>query len=152
MNTASIHPSTPNAAGNLPLFPQTQFRRQAADDIAACRILVVDDNPDLLPLVANMATRLGYHAATAEDALAALRQLKKNHYDVVITDYMMPFMDGFQLAEQIKENHLGTKVILMTGGCKEDIIDKLGTGSVLDELLFKPFDMQTIKEKIESVR
>lgn len=76
---------------------------------------------------------------------------KKKRYDVVITDYQMPFMDGFELADQIKEAYFGTKVIVMTGSCEEEVLDMLATSGLIDGLLLKPFKRKDMKEKIENV-
>jgi CheY-like chemotaxis protein len=84
-------------------------------DSDASRILIVDDDPVILRLVARMAASLGYHPTMAEDGVHALYYLTKAHSDLVITNYDMPFIDGYQLADQIKERHFGTRVIIMTG-------------------------------------
>ena len=87
-------------------------------DSEACRILIVDDDPGILKPVSRMAAHLGYHSTTSENAADGLFYLTKAHYDLVIADYEMPFMEGFQLADKIKEKHFGTRVINMTGHCE----------------------------------
>ncbi len=116
----------------------------------ACRILVVDDDPNILMLVAKMVKRLGHHPTTAEDAMDALFNLAEAHYPLVITDYKMPFMNGCQLAERIKTQHCGTRVIIMTGHCEEEVANKLNRSSIVDGFLFKPFNLKTLKAKIEA--
>jgi CheY-like chemotaxis protein len=96
-----------------------------------------------------MATCLGYRPTLAEDGVDALYYLTKGHYDLVITDYDMPFIDGYQLADQIKEKHFGTKVIIMTGHSESDIADLLDGSGIVDGLLLKPFNLEALKEKIE---
>ncbi len=115
------------------------------------RILVVDDDPNILNLVARMVKRLGYHSSTAEDAMDALFNLSEAHYHLVITDYKMPFMDGYQLAVRIKSQHHGTRVIIMTGHCKEEVTNWLHGSGMADGFLFKPFDLNTLKEKIKAL-
>jgi CheY-like chemotaxis protein len=127
-------------------FPSTDGLRLDSD---ASRILIVDDNPDILKLVSTMAVRLGYHPTTAEDGVDALYHLTRNRYDLVLTDYEMHFIDGYQLADQIKERHFGTKVIIMTGHCEKDVADLLGGSGIVDGLLLKPFSLEALKEKIE---
>ena len=126
---------------------------QSADgltiDSNGSRILIVDDDPVILKLVAKMAAGLGYRPTIAEDGVDALYYLTKAHYDLVITDYAMPFIDGYQLADQIKENHFGTRVIIMTGHCEKAVEDLLGGSGIVDGLLLKPFNLKTMKEKIE---
>ncbi len=128
---------------------------QSADgpkvDANSRRILVVDDDPNILKLVAKMVARLGHHAATAEDAMDALFQLDAAHYHLVITDYKMPFMDGYQLARRIKAQHCGTRVIIMTGHCEEEVTNLMNGSGTADDFLFKPFDLHTLKEKIKAL-
>ncbi|MBC2711558.1 MAG: response regulator [Desulfosarcina sp.] len=81
----------------------------------------------------------------------ALYYLTKAHYDLVLTDYDMPFIDGYQLADQIKEKHFGTRVIIMTGHCERDVTDMMDGSGIVDGLLLKPFNLETMKEKIEMV-
>ena len=128
---------------------------QSADglrlDSDASRILIVDDNPDILKLVSKMAVCLGYQPTTAENGVDALYYLTRGHYDLVITDYEMPFIDGYQLADQIKEKHFGTKVIIMTGHCEKEVEDLLDGSGIVDGLLLKPFNLEAMREKIERV-
>jgi CheY-like chemotaxis protein len=110
---------------------------------------VVDDDPTILNLVAKMVERLGHYATAAEDAMAALFYLAAAHYHLVITDYKMPFMDGFQLAARIKAQHGGTRVIVMTGHCEEEVTNRLNGAGIADGFLCKPFDLNTLKDKIQ---
>jgi len=117
----------------------------------AVRILIVEDDPNILTSVAKMAFRLGYRCTEAVDALDALFHLNQTHHDLVISDDDMPFMNGFQLADQIKRRHPMTKVIIMSGQC-EAVIKELVKGSaIVDGLLFKPFNLDTMKRKIEEI-
>ena len=151
--------SEPSPDGRLPVSPDTfdpsldDHSAQSAErlrlDSDASRILIVDDNPDILALVSKMATRLGYHPTIAEDGVDALHYLTREHYDLVISDYDMPFIDGYQLADQIKEKYFETKVIIMTGHSESDIADLLDGSGIVDGLLLKPFNLKALKEKIE---
>lgn len=115
------------------------------------RILVVDDDPNILKPVAKMLERLGHHSSIAEDAMGALLNLAEAHYHLVITDYQMPFMDGYQLARRIKAQHGGTRVIIMTGHCEEEVTNRLNGSGMADGILFKPFDLHTLNEKIKTL-
>jgi DNA-binding NtrC family response regulator len=148
------------AGAHLPTFTESiQPRKfaypvQSADgpktNAYSCRVLVVDDDPNILNLVAKMVKRLGHQPTAAEDAMDALFNLAEAHFHLVITDYKMPFMDGCQLAEQIKAQHRGTGVIIMTGHCEEEVTHKLNQFGMADGFLFKPFNLNTLKAKIEA--
>jgi CheY-like chemotaxis protein len=142
-------PAGPDAFHPLLDNPSEQSTGGPTLGSGVSRILIVDDNPDILNLVARMATRLGYHPTVAEDGVDALYYLTKGYYDLVITDYDMPFIDGYQLADQIKEKYFGTKVIIMTGHSESDVADLLDGSGIVDGLLLKPFNLKALKEKID---
>lgn len=149
------------AGSQLPTFAESIRPRkdaypvQSADgpkiDANSCRILVVDDDPNILKLVAKMVKRLGHHPTAAEDAMDALFHLAEAHYHLVITDYKMPFMDGYQLAVRIKAQHCGTRIIIMTGHCEEEVTNLLNGSGIADGFLFKPFNLNTLKKKIQAL-
>lgn len=147
MVTKRQHESEALSGDPLPAFPETQPSRLDRGS-GACRLLIVDDDPVILNLVAKMVSRLGYHATTTADPVDALLRLADTRYDMVISDYAMPRMDGYQLADQIREKHFDTKIIIMTGHRDPDLIDMLERSGIVDGLLFKPFTLNTLKEKL----
>ena len=98
-----------------------------------------------------MVGYLGYASEVAGDAMDALFHLSQKHYHLVLTDYNMPVVDGYQLADQIRRRNTETKVIIMTGHCNDAIIDMLNASDAVDGLLIKPFNLSTLKAKIEIV-
>jgi DNA-binding NtrC family response regulator len=139
-----------------PFYPSAGRKTgQSADrqplDSESGRILVVDDDPGILKLVAKMIEHLGFRPTAAVDAMDALYHLNKTRFDMVITDYEMPLMDGFQLADLIKTKYFGTKVIIMTGHCERTVADMMEGSDIVDGLLIKPFNLNTMKEKVERV-
>lgn len=146
---------SPASSKPHPPLPDDNLSRSAGEakvDANAGRVLIVDDDPGVLALLSKMAASLGYHPTIAEDAVEALSYLANDRYDLVITDYDMPFIDGYQLADQIKEKYIGTPVIIMTGHCASEVIDMLDGSFIVDGLLFKPFNLKIMQEKIEMVR
>src|SRR5256885_3404907 len=73
-------------------------------------ILVVDDNPDKLALIETALSLAGYNVTTATDGEEALAAIESFQFDLVITDVMMPRMNGYELAQRIRANPL-TKFI-----------------------------------------
>src|SRR5262245_2893276 len=67
-------------------------------------ILVVDDNPDKLHLIEAALSLAGYHVTTASDGVEALAAIESYQPDLVITDVMMPRMNGYELAQRIRAN------------------------------------------------
>ena len=68
------------------------------------KVLVVDDEPKIVEIVASMLTQHGFDVRSAHDGEAALRSIREACPDVVLLDIMMPKMDGTETAEAIKQN------------------------------------------------
>jgi CheY-like chemotaxis protein len=116
----------------------------------ACRrlVLVVDDNIEMRTLVARMCGCLGCSARAVAGGRDALAHLQDGSFDMVITDYQMPAMDGFELAAQIRRLHPNLPVILMTGRYDHELRERLQTTELFDGLLEKPFNLMALREKL----
>ena len=79
------------------------------------RILVADDEEPIRLICDRYLTRLGYEVDLVENGQESLNSLIHNDYDLVLTDYSMPDIDGMQLIEQIRESKPHTAVVMMTG-------------------------------------
>jgi CheY-like chemotaxis protein len=113
------------------------------------RILVVDDNSIFRNMVSKMLTRLGYDVSSADSGESGLSIFLKNKFDVVLSDFEMPGMDGVAFARSVKNSSPLTRVIIMTGS---------DTGTVfstkipaVDEVISKPFSMEELGETIRRV-
>lgn len=96
------------------------FPAQAAPDKQVAtrrRVLVVDDVPDLLLLVAKLIERMGYEAVTAQDVPRALDALGAQQIELVLTDWAMPGMGGADLIERMKQDARwrAIPVVVLTG-------------------------------------
>ncbi|MBF0288250.1 MAG: response regulator [SAR324 cluster bacterium] len=116
------------------------------------RVLLVDDEPMITNLSSDMLTRLGYNVTAflnGEDALKAFIENPQG-FDLVMTDYGMPKMNGKELGTQIKKIRPDIPIILFTGYgdliAKEDI-HTWG----MDDLLMKPLKLKKISEVLRSV-
>ncbi|MDE3156426.1 MAG: PAS domain-containing protein [Acidobacteriota bacterium] len=81
----------------------------------AVRVLLVDDQADVLESVADMLAALGHHVVAAESGEIALRQFKRETFDVVMTDLGMPGINGLELARRLRSERPGLPVLLLTG-------------------------------------
>jgi len=79
------------------------------------KILVVDDNPDVLKLIADILESNGYEVKTFSDGASAIKELESNDYDVVLTDLMMPDVDGMQVLRNAILKTPKTICIILTG-------------------------------------
>jgi CheY-like chemotaxis protein len=79
-----------------------------------CRVLVVDDEPDLLLMVEWMLTEKGYEVATASNGAEALQVLPQVEPDCVVLDLRMPVLDGWSLARELERRQLRIPLVAMT--------------------------------------
>lgn len=103
-------------------------------------ILVVEDDKKLRRLLCTVLTKNGYHAIGAEDGLAALEILDQEYIDLIISDIMMPNMDGYELTKMLRETKHHLPILMVTA--KESFDDKergflVGT----DDYMVKPIDV-----------
>lgn len=121
-----------------------------SDDTAHVQILVVDDDITVRYLMNEFMELLGYTSHMAENGEEAVTYLKKNDVDVVITDIIMPGMDGLELTRHIKQTHPDIEVIVMTGFAGdysyEEVI-RLGAA----DFVFKPVRFEELKLRLERV-
>ena len=113
------------------------------------KILVVDDNNVLRILVSKMLSRLGYEVSSADSGENGLSIFLKNIFDIVLSDYEMPGMDGVAFACSIKKNSPRTRVVIMTGAGRETVLSKNSTA--VDEVISKPFTLSEIDETIQNL-
>jgi CheY-like chemotaxis protein len=113
------------------------------------KILVVDDNKFLRTVVSKMLSRLGYEVLSADSGENGLRIFLKNKFDIVLSDYEMPGMDGVALACSIKKSSPRTPVVIMTGAGKETVYSRESTA--VDEVISKPFSLAGLAETIQNL-
>jgi len=110
-------------------------------------VLLVDDDADLLRLLAMRLTAAGYRVSTADSAEAALVHLAHSRPQLVISDVQLPGDDGLQLFERIREKHASLPVILLTAhGTIPDAVDATARG--VFSYLTKPFDGRALLEQV----
>jgi excisionase family DNA binding protein len=102
------------------------------------RVLVVDDDPDVLDTLSNILALTDCQVETVPDGLTALTRLRAGSYDLVITDLMMPGLDGIGVAREAKRLNPSLKVILVTAyPSQSSAIDAVNIG--IDGYVIKPF-------------
>lgn len=102
------------------------------------RILVVDDEENMLQMLKTFFTEKEYSCLTAKNGVEALKILEKEQIDIVITDMKMPEMDGLDLLKNIKEKHKNISAVIMTGFSEEyTTTEALNLGA--DGYITKPF-------------
>lgn len=117
------------------------------------RFLVVDDFSTMRRIVRNLLKDIGHvNVEEAEDGVGALEKLEAGTFDVVLTDWNMPRMDGLMLLQTIRqsEKYSGTRVLMVTAeGKKDNIIAAARAGA--DGYIVKPFTAATLSEKLDRI-
>lgn len=113
-------------------------------------ILVVDDEPSLSELLDAMLTAQGYTVIPANSGDAALLVLENQSVDLVISDVLMPGMDGYQLAQKIRKKYPGMKIQLVSG-FSDDLHKKNKDKELHKNLLHKPFDRQQLLFRVREM-
>jgi CheY-like chemotaxis protein len=103
-------------------------------------ILVVDDNPPMAKTLADILTLKGYAVHTAYSGVEALKILECNEVHILLTDVIMPDMDGVELYRQTRKTHPHLITFLMTAYAADDIIHQ-GIAEGIKTVLTKPVDI-----------
>jgi sigma-B regulation protein RsbU (phosphoserine phosphatase) len=110
----------------------------------AKRILVVDDEEGVRQSLAFVLEDEGYVVNTASSGFEALADMEEQSFDIVITDLMLPGMDGMEVLRKVKENYPGTVVVMITGqGSEEKAVEAMQAGAddYFPKSLFDPEEM-----------
>ena len=115
--------------------------------IPAAKILVADDDEGVrVGLVANLELE-GYEVAEARDGAEAIKLIRANSYDLIVSDVVMPSATGVEVLSAVRQQHLDTPFILISAFVSEDLVTRaLGDG--LFAMLYKPFAMDRILEVV----
>jgi CheY-like chemotaxis protein len=120
--------------------------------MAAYSILVVDDEPELRELVVLVLKSAGHNAVGAADGLEAAEAIAKQHFDVVITDLIMPERDGLEFIAEVRAKYPDVKIVAMSGGghIARDSYLRIALGFGAHAILEKPFENREILSAIET--
>jgi len=112
-------------------------------------ILIVDDEQAMITLAKEILKSNGYKVLTAISGEAALSVLEKNTVDLVLTDVIMPNMDGYQLAHKIQSLYPNTKIQIMSG-YTDDKHKSVETSLLHKNILYKPYSKHELLYKIRT--
>jgi DNA-binding NarL/FixJ family response regulator len=115
------------------------------------RLLLIDDDPNLILLVKDYLEFRGYEVVTAENGREALEVLEGEIPDMIICDVMMPEMDGYSLVKHVREDPRTSWIpvlFLSAKGQSQDRVKGLNTGA--DVYMVKPFEPEELVAQVES--
>jgi two-component system cell cycle response regulator len=117
------------------------------DNIGNVVILIVDDDEVVRMTHYTLVGSLGYHCLVAGDGLEALAILKATQVDLVLSDIVMPEMDGLELLRHVKEKYRGTDVIISTGFHEQVSYAEVIKAGAID-FIKKPIDQAELEAKL----
>ena len=114
----------------------------------AC-LLVVDDERDIVELISRFAEHEGYTVDSAGNGAEAVALCRKNDYDLIILDIMMPGMDGFTVCKKIREEKEIPVIMLSALGAEYDKL--MGFELGIDDYVVKPFSPRELMARVKAV-
>ena len=116
------------------------------------KILLVDDEPDILEIVGYNLTAEGYQVITAENGIEAVKKAKKERPQLIILDVMMPEMDGIEACEQIRKiPDLSETIITFLTARGEDYSQVAGFDAGADDYITKPIKPKVLVSKVKAL-
>ena len=114
------------------------------------KILLVDDDPSILEILTDLMAIFGHDHVTARDGVEAIEKLKHDSFHIVLTDMMMPNMDGMELLKHISANYPSIKVMVVTGYDRTfTYTDVIRAGA--SDFISKPFNTDELEAKINRI-
>ncbi|MEL6900249.1 MAG: response regulator [Cyanobacteria bacterium J06606_4] len=149
---SDIEMASATVDSSIQLPPETEGTQAERVSLEGSQILVVDDNPDLRAYVSSVLQRQGYQVRTAEQGAAGLEMANSYGPDLIITDLMMPGVNGLEMIERIRKDAAlqGTPIILLTA--KVDNETRLeGMEQGADAYLSKPFNDRELLAEVRNL-
>ncbi|MEJ5264673.1 MAG: response regulator transcription factor [Bacteroidales bacterium] len=114
------------------------------------RVLLAEDDENLGNLLKEYLKARNFEAELCTDGEKAMKNLQRNKYDICILDVMMPNMDGFTVAKEIRRLNNDIPIIFLTAkSMKDDVLEGFASGA--DDYLTKPFSMEELIFRIEAI-
>ena len=114
------------------------------------RVLVVDDDPDLLRVMSAALNREGHAVDIAHDGAEALWMAREAPYDVIVLDINLPAPDGVEVVRTLREDDNWTPILLLTG--RGDVSDRVrGLDAGADDYMLKPFAIAELRARLRAL-
>ena len=115
------------------------------------RILIIEDNRDILANVLDYLQLKGFGVDCAQDGLSGLHLASTNRYDMIVLDIMLPGIDGYQICQRLRDDgHNEVPILMLTA--RDSLEDRLkGLRMGADDYLVKPFALSELVARIEAI-
>lgn len=123
---------------------------RASLEVMESRLLIVEDDPNILELLAASLRFAGFDVTTAKSGVDAVSAVQRHRPDLVVLDVMLPDLDGFEIVRRLRGGGLHTPVVFLTARDEtEDKIRGLTIGG--DDYVTKPFSLEEVVARIHAV-
>ena len=113
-------------------------------------ILVIEDDKNLKKLITTCLIKNNYNVFQASNGIEALEVLDKEYINAIITDIMMPIMDGYELIKELRESNYNMPILVLTAkGTLEDKKQAFNLG--IDDYMVKPIDINELPLRIKAL-
>jgi DNA-binding response OmpR family regulator len=114
------------------------------------RVLIVEDEPQMAEQLRKGLEREGYSVLVAEDGQQGLELARTIEHDLVVLDWMLPKLDGRQVARRLREAKIETRILMLTArDAASDVVDGLDCGA--DDYLIKPFAFEVLLARLRAL-
>lgn len=118
----------------------------------ASKILIIEDEPDVIDLVKMSCKNAGFRVLTAEDGEVGLRKARDEHPDLVILDIMLPRLSGLEVCKNLRKDHITAAMPVLMLTAKTDEVDRIvGLELGADDYVTKPFSPRELVLRIKSI-
>lgn len=114
------------------------------------KILISDDDRDMLNLLRFILSGEGYEIETASNGEEAIKKISQNEYELMLLDYDLRDMTGFDVIKYMKDHNISSKIIMISGHSKNELRPQTIELGV-DKLMSKPFEVQALLENVNSM-
>lgn len=117
------------------------------------RLLLIDDDPALLSLLRRTLERAGYEVVTAPNGREGLQRLTTGPFDLLITDIVMPEMEGLELILKLRQSHPALRIIAISGGGQLRPASYLNLARLSGAMtvLAKPFELEELLAAVQKL-
>ena len=117
------------------------------------RVLIVDDEPDLLKAVAFRVQKAGYNVVLASDGGEALEKARTKGSDLIVLDQKLPVMDGTEVCKKLKSDDSlkDIPVIFLTASSAAEFLERLRKDTDIEYVITKPYEAEELLSKIKEL-
>ena len=130
----------------------TSWQRDYSEEKPPLKVLVVDDEENIIELIRLGLRYEGFEVAVASDGEQALAQAQRTNPDLIILDILMPGIDGLEVCRRLRNNPTTSDVPILMLTAKDDVSERIaGLQAGADDYLTKPFDFYELVERIKAI-